>query len=52
MVAGEYLAQPYSGVKCRCVFGSAGDAEAAAGPDAEVPGFAIERFGGLGGGKN
>src|SRR5882724_8180589 len=47
MVVSEYLAQPSANVYRMRVFCSARDAEASAGPDAEVPGFAIERFGGL-----
>ena len=44
MVAGEHLAQAQAGVDGMGVLGAAGNAEAAARPDAEIPGLAVKGF--------
>src|SRR5438270_4336688 len=51
MIVRKDLAQADARVKCMRVLGTAGNAEAAASPDAEIPRLAIERLGGLGGQK-
>jgi hypothetical protein len=48
MVIGEDFPKAQTGIEDVRVFGSTGNAEASAGPDAEVPGLAVERPGGLG----
>ena len=52
MIVCEHLAQPTAEVDGVRIFCSAGNAESAARPDAEVPGLTIERLGGLGVGQN
>src|SRR5579871_6222288 len=48
MIVRKDLAQPSADVDGVRIFCSSGNAESAASPDAEVPGLAIERLGGLG----
>ena len=47
MIVREDLAQADASVHGVRVLGPAGDAEPTAGPDAQIPGLAVERLGGL-----